>query len=379
MRHEGQAGMAVLRRSCRAYLLDRPDPELPGLCKAAALEAAAPAITANRLWRAIERGIVLSGGELPPAAAQEFKAARARAMMGNLRLIDLARHATASLESAGIRLVVFKGPFLARQLHGDPFFRRSGDLDLLVGRKHFREAIRVLGEHGFHSTREAASRWWVHGLGEVHLQHRTGGTIDLHHRVQQPGCPLARRSVDFLRAVPELQKASGRKIPTLRPRIALALSALNLLKGLMKRQESGDYALDVVAGVRALDEAELAQLGEFAHRQGLLQSMRLALAVAGRTFDMRLDLPAILQSDAKGARSLPGTWPVEAMVLEPERAGLEWPRRRRLLWAMSEGAGPFGRSANFARDALQALASESLRVVTNPLPPPPAPRARPSA
>lgn len=363
------ARIAILRRSCSAYLLDRPDPELPELCSEAAFRPARQTIAANRLWRAVERGIVRSGGQLPRVAASEFRAARAQAMMGNLRLVELARHAVGSLEAAGIRAVVFKGPFLNRQLHGDPFFRRSSDLDLLVSRKQFREAIHVLEKDGFLSRREAVSRWWVHGLGEVHLRHRTGGTIDLHHRVQQPGCPLARRPVDFLRAVPQLHEVDGTKIPTLRPRIALALSALNLLKGLMKRQPSGHYALDVAGGALALDEAELAQLGEFAHRQGLLQSMKLALATAAKTFDVHLPLPAILRSDAGAALALHPDWPVETMVLEPDRAGLDLPRRRRLLWAMSEGSQPFARAANFTRDAVQALASETLRMITNPDPP----------
>lgn len=363
-----EAETAILRRACRAYLAREADGGPTGLGDGQRLRAARHAIADNRLWRAVELGLERSDVRAPDWLRRDFAGARARAMMCNLRMIELARHALPKLEEAGIRGVVFKGPFLNRQLHGDSFFRRSSDLDLLVARRQFRQAIAVLGEHGFRPRHRGASGWWIHGLGEVHLQHSSGGTIDLHHRVQQPGCPVARRSIEFLRAVPEIEDLGGVGIAILRPRMALVLSALNLLKGVMKRQPSGHYALDVAAGTRALDQSELAQLGAFAHRQGLLRSMQLAIGIASRTFALPMDLPAILAPEGDGKAALPADWPIETMVLDPARADLEWPRRRRLLWAMSDGTRPLAKGANFMRDAARAAASETLRLLTSPTP-----------
>jgi hypothetical protein len=338
---------------------------LPSLATERVLDAAVPILGENRLWRAVERGLALSGATIPQESAQVFKKARAQAALRNLRLVDLARRTLPRLAEEGIRAVVFKGPFLNRQLHGDTFFRPTSDLDVLVARRQFAQAVRVLEEGGLRSISGQASSWWRYGLGEVHLRHPTGGTIDLHHRVQQPGCPLARRSVDFLRAVPDFEMVGEARIPVLRPRIALLLSALNLLKGLMQREPSGDYALDVAAGMRALDQSELAQLGAFAHAQGLLQSMKVALAVTEATFGIELQVPAILRPEGGREAILPQDWPVETMVLRPDDPGLEWPRRRRLLWAMSEGHGTFARAGNYTRDAAQALGSEVLRLATS--------------
>lgn len=378
MERHAEAEREIVRRACRAYLEKGAEADLGQICREAPLRATRPMIADNRLWRATQLGLERSGVEPPGWLQREFRLARAQAMMGNLKMIELARLAIPRLDDAGIRSVVFKGPFLNRQLHGDPFFRRSSDLDLLVARHMFAKAVAVLGEHGFRPRRRGASQWWVHGLGEVHLQHDNGGTIDLHHRVQQPGCPVARKSIEFLRAVPEILDLDGVSVATLRPRFALVLSALNLLKGVMKRQPSAHYALDVAAGTLALDQSELAQLGAFAHRQGLLRSMQLAILIASRTFGMRFSLPAILSPDRAEDRPLPADWPIETMVLDPSHEGLEWPRRRRLLWAMSDGTRPFAKSVNFARDAAKALASETLRLLTSPTKEPAAALDRPA-
>lgn len=278
----------LVANCCRAYLLQKPDPDLARKIAPDNSSEFLSVLSENRLWRAVELGMSHpeSGSDLP--FGKEFKAARGRAMLSNLKLLELANRAVPALKNEGIRSVVFKGPMHNRQLHGDPFFRRSNDLDLLISRSHFHDAIEVLSKEGFIVGAGRSSKWWTESLGEVHLVHRSGGVVDLHHRVQQPGCPLAKRSIDFVRAMPDLYAIGEVQIPTLRQPLALLISALNLVKEMMHRKPCAHYALDVAAGTMALRKSDLGQLGDFAHDQRLLQTLRLAIAIASRVFGSSL-------------------------------------------------------------------------------------------
>lgn len=142
----------------------------------------------SRMTSPAGRGVAAQGRPLPPPLADAVKAARARAAIANGRVMALARIAFPILDRAGIAAIAFKGPFQHRLLHGDPFFFRASDLDLLVARHDFPAALAALEGAGF-TRRSGTSAWWTSALGEVHLEHPQGGVIDLHHRLQQPGCP----------------------------------------------------------------------------------------------------------------------------------------------------------------------------------------------
>lgn len=319
-------------------------------------EIAALAVRA-RLTSPCERAFRRTGRALPHALAEAHRAARARAAIGNGRVMGLARIAFPALARAGIPAIAFKGPFQHRQLHGDPFFARSGDLDLLVSRDDFAGALAALESEGF-SQREGTSAWWTSGLGEVHLVHEQGGVIDLHHRLQQPGCPAPHDTGAFLRS-PQRETMGGVEIAFPSRAESVLICALNFAKEFVHRHPSARYAYGFAAGLIAMDETEHRDFAALVADQHLTGTVGFAAMLCAVVFDLRLPLATPLAPAARPAWAERDA--VLAMVFEPEAPATPWPRRRAILWAMCSGAGPAHKAAEFWREAARMIASEALR------------------
>jgi hypothetical protein len=293
---------------------------------------------------------------MPDPLARGVDQARARAAISNGRVMALARIAFPVLASAGIPALAFKGPFQHRQIHGDAFFCRSGDLDLLVAREHFDAALAAFAADGF-APREDTSAWWRTMLGEVHLVHPQGGVIDLHHRLQQPGCPPPRDIGAFLGAS-RRESVGGVTIAVPTHAQAVMIAALNFIKEFAHRRPSARYAYDVAAGILAMGEARRRAFAALAEDQRLEGTVGLAVALCERIFGIDLPLAAPLR-----AAELPG-WAARdallAMIFDPEGPATPWPRRRAVLWAMCSRGGT-RRASEFSREAARMFASEALR------------------
>jgi len=82
-----------------------------------------------------------------------------------------------------VRVAVLKGPFLARELYGDPGARVSNDIDLLVAPGDFDRAVGALESLGYAGTDGTV---WHDGLPlfEASLRHPgEGPPVDLHWRL----------------------------------------------------------------------------------------------------------------------------------------------------------------------------------------------------
>lgn len=310
-----------------------------------------------RLTGPSARAFALCVRTMPAALARPLDAARARALVSNGRVMALARIAFPVLDRAGIPAMAFKGPFQHRLLHGDPFFCRAGDLDLLVAREHFDAALAALAEQGF-TRREDTSAWWTTALGEVHLVHPEGGVIDLHHRLQQPGCPPPHDLTGFL-AGARREALGGTSIAVPTHAQAVLVSALNFTKELAHRRPSARYAYDVAAGLIGMGEARRRAFAALAMRQRLTGTVALAAALCERIFGVTLPLAPPL-----AAAALPD-WAAReallAMVFDPENPATHWPRRRAVLWAMCSGVAGRHKAAEFTREAARMIGSEALR------------------
>ncbi|MCM0001372.1 MAG: nucleotidyltransferase family protein [Erythrobacter sp.] len=310
-----------------------------------------------RLTGPSARAFAAGGRTVPPALARTLDGARARAMVSNGRVMALARIAFPLLDRAGIPAMAFKGPFQHRLLHGDPFFCRAADLDLLVAREHFDAALAALAAQGF-VRREGTSAWWTTALGEVHLVHPEGGVIDLHHRLQQPGCPPPRDLAGFL-AGAQREALGGTSIAVPTHAQAVLVSALNFTKEFAHRRPSARYAYDVAAGLIGMGEARRRAFAALAMRQRLTGTVALAAALCERVFGIALPLASPL-----AAAALPD-WAAReallAMVFDPENPATPWPRRRAVLWAMCSGAAGRHKAAEFTREAARMIGSEALR------------------
>ncbi len=312
----------------------------------------------SRMTSPASRGFAALGGEaLSPPLAAAVKAARTRAAIANGRVMALARIAFPILDAAGIAAIAFKGPFQHRLLHGDPFFFRSGDLDLLVAREHFAAALAAFEAAGF-TRREGTSAWWTNALGEVHLEHPQGGVIDLHHRLQQPGCPPPRDCGAFLRGAAR-EDVGGVAIAVPTHPQAVLIAMLNFIKEFAHRRPSARYAYDVAAGLLGLDEAGRRALAALVTDQRLSGTAGLAAALVERIFALDLPLPAPLQRPPLPAWA--GREALLAMAFDPEAPDTPWPRRRAILWAMCSGEGTAQRAGEFSREAARMIASEALR------------------
>lgn len=350
---------AVLADCGRASLTGKITGQtIPALAADEAGALAALAVR-TRMTQPCRQAFALAGTPLALPLAAAFDAARARAAVSNGRVLSLARIAFPILDRARIAGIAFKGPFQHRQIHGDPFFCRSGDLDLLVAREDFAAALDAFEAAGF-ARREGTTPWWTTALGEVHLVHPQGGVIDLHHRLQQPGCPPPRDLAQFLR---EAGRETIGGVTIAFPSLAhtVLICALNLTKEFAHRKLSARYAYDVAAGLMRLAAAgEGESFAALAAHQRLTGTVGFAAALAERIFACDLPLAAPL-----ARRPLP-RWAtreaVLAMAFDPDGPATPWPRRRAVLWALcSSDAGAGGRAAEFAREQARMIASEALR------------------
>ena len=162
----------------------------------------------------------VSPAGLPPgcaALAPRLLQVRLRIAAMNRRAMAVTAEASAALARAGLRHVVLKGPFQQMAVHGDPFRRPSGDIDLFVAPRDRRRAAAVLQALGFAAMEQEQALWWIPFLGEQHFRRDSdGAVIDLHHRLQQAGLPDWRGAAGVLdRAV--TQTHEGVAIPVLSP------------------------------------------------------------------------------------------------------------------------------------------------------------------
>ncbi len=353
----------LLANLARISLTGDPAPlPLPRLSPGDA-EALAPLAVRTRMTGACQRAYAIAGTAMPPPLAEAVRNARARAAVSNGRVLGLARIAFPILAEARIAGIAFKGPFQHRQIHGDPFFCRSGDLDLLVAREDFSAALDAFEAAGF-TRREGTSPWWTSALGEVHLVHPQGGVIDLHHRLQQPGCPPPHDLAQFLHAAGR-ETIGGVEIAFPALAHTVLICALNLTKEFAHRKLSARYAYDFAAGLLKLAaEGQTQAFAKAAADQRLGGTVGFAAALAELIF--AIDLPlAQPHSGPRARRPLPG-WAsreaVLAMAFDPDGESTPWPRRRAVLWALCSDAGLARRAAEFSREQARMIASEAMRL-----------------
>lgn len=250
--------------------------------------------------------------------------------------------------TAGIGHVVIKGPMAQHALHGDCFLRPSTDIDLLVHRRDFTRSAAALVKMGYTLPEECKSSWWRDFLGEQHFLHSSAPPVDLHHRLQQPGCPAPDTS-RFLEAR-AFRSFGGQKIPVLDQRLACLLSCMSLVKGIVHREPAGAHACDVYAHAGTCSDKDLADLDRLSRQLGLHRTL-----IAGQTIALRL-FGQKGQTDP--SRDVLGTLPTAELlraVFTPEAADLRMPRRSRLLWELSDS------HVDFVRELIWTYSAEVAR------------------
>ncbi|PBC05171.1 nucleotidyltransferase family protein [Mesorhizobium sp. WSM3860] len=237
------------------------------------------------------------------------------------------------LQGRQIDFVFLKGPFQQQLLYGDHFMKPSGDVDILVSPSGFSAAREALRSAGYEVAGKSRSVWWVRFLGEQHMVRDNGvraATVDLHHRLQQPGSPSPRDIDGFLRRKREV-KVAGATMPFISASDTLLLSCISVAKAFFNREPCAGYVCDVRAAAGRLDEAEQQQLLDHAEEQGLADTLLLGLRAA----DVLLGGTATLLSD-RATRILARIDNADLfhMVIAPWLSSLRWPQRRTVLWEL---------------------------------------------
>jgi hypothetical protein len=343
--------MEVLCRATRSHLLGETDPGLADLTQR--LENWGRLLgTAmqNRVATLLNLGFRANGVGIPSQYQAFLDNYRTDTFGRNTRNLNTALAAVAALEQAGIEVVVFKGPTQQQRAYGDSFIKRVGDVDLLVDPRRYAQAVEVLMATHFVDP-ECASPWWRIFLGEQALRGRDGKatTVDLHHRLQQPGCPSPADTRRFLQRRQTTAVGSS-QAPVLSAPDACLLASMSIVKAMVGREPAACYVADLVAGLRRLTDLEFAEFVAEARRQRLVDTVAVSLRCAQVLFGY---------SDARFTNEPPGVFAsssdrlIAQLVLTPWDPGVNWPKRRQILWDLCGHRVPV-----FAREAAWALGGQ---------------------
>jgi len=348
----------LILRACRAAVTQLPDPGLAALLADVDAGRLSDRLARNRLRAIATSGLRRSDVRLPAKLDRADALVRRQATAFNLRSLGTAARVVRHLERHGVDVVILKGPLHQLRLFGDPFLRRSKDADLLVAPDQLGIATALLGEIGYRVQPDGDSLWWRRFLGERHFTCPGSalGVIDLHSRVQQPGCPAPRRTAEFLDRRVHIEW-HGERLPVPSQDMAALLTAMSFVKALMHRAPAGAYAIELAALCHALasQPAKAASLEAAANRQGLTGTLRFARWAVAMLFEIPSDDPGRALGFAPGQ--------LAAMTLDPGHAALQWPRRRTLLWRLCGGAPLPTRLRDYAREAGWALVAEAARAI----------------
>ena len=311
----------------------------------------------GRLLTHVCHGATICGMDPPARLRDAARAFRARALAINSVNLTTTQRVCAALDASAINFVVLKGPMQLQALYGDYFVRPSSDLDLLVDNHAYDRAARVLNGLGYAAAARCESRWWRHYLGEQHFIAADAGlsTVDLHHRVQQPGCPAPRELATYIGTAHRAPLGRA-EVPVLSGIHACLLSAISFVKAAYHRETSMRYLCDLAMMLRAMTDDDRARLLDVARAQGICRLLLFAWAAAAALLPM--DLPRVRTQQAP----LLERGVMAAIALTPGNDRIAWPKRRRLLWHLCDADGMASRIGSFGREAWFAAAAELSRL-----------------
>ena len=343
----------ALLRLLAAALDGIPRPE-PWLDRKIDWDALIAAAAAGRLLTQVYDGAMICGIDAPPSLRDAARAFRARALLMNSVNLSTIQRVNAALSRSRLPFVLIKGPLQLHGLYGDYFIRPSSDVDLLVDRKDYERAAQALRGLGYQAAERCESRWWRYYLGEQHFlaADKTLATVDLHHRVQQPGCPAPRELATYIQQASRVALGHA-SVPVLSGAHACLLTAISFVKAVYHREPSMRYLCDLALMLREKAKADLVRLEQLAESQGVHNLLIFAWRCAADLLPMTLPPLRSLTGYPLLGRDM-----LAAIALTPENAAIEWPKRRQLLWHLCDSSGLFGRAGQYAHEAFFAAAAE---------------------
>ena len=260
-----------------------------------------------------------------------------RASLSNAHLLHYIHLASTALEAAGIKHFFYKGPIQQKLLYGDFFAKQSADADLMVRSYDFDRARLTLAAAGFNLAARCEGPWWRYFLGEQHLFFgiQKGHSLDLHFKLQQPGCPAPARIERFFNLVTHVDLGAI-QVPTLNSVGVALVAAMNFVKAIHHREPAGSYAIDLLTSLSAMTEADLSGL----RTEAKLQKLSNTLAFASRAVSITFAVPDRL---TRGGVRLPAeSNHIPGLVLHPASVPEKTLRRTYLLFCLCDDLLQFG-------------------------------------
>lgn len=314
-------------------------------------EAIHLATTSNTVFAMLD-GLQKHGIQ-PPAQIAEKAAAERRAILAsNLACIAATVRIGKILRSHGIESTAMKGVTRMHSLFGRWDMRRAGDVDVLVTRKNYHEAIEVLTSNKFIALVPAKSRWWHDFLGESPYlsPHNDGVIIDLHYKLDQPGTP-ADADVEALIHNSRLVNFGKSAAYVLSDKDSLMLAATSFGKAIRSKEPWLRHAHEIaIARSGARSEADNGAASEqlydrYAASKGISRLWRHAKEASDMLFKENTDLsPDVFEETVRSSIGRQGD-------------GRHNFVRSQLLWRWTDGV--FSRPLQFASELYRVRRSEA--------------------
>lgn len=317
----------------------------------------------NRLWTAVDTGLRLNDIVPPAEFVRSTDAARSMTQRMNSLALTTIRKIMPHFGERRIRAVVMKGPLHQHDLHASYFARLSTDIDVLVPQTQFEAALDMLRSVGYMPSQTRTSMWWRVFLGEEHLraQESSLGMIDLHHRVQQPGCPAPRFLNDFTDQ-PEQRSLGTAQIPVLSQPNARLLTCISIVKGFLHREPVGTHLNEFAAAALQSTEAANEEFIQMARYQRMENTVLFALRSTELVTGLHLATGSMRKTT--GLRVLDHDLIVD-MLLRPSRVESAWPRRSQLLWSLSDDDRYDKRLARYVKEWAWSTSSDICRRIVS--------------
>lgn len=351
----------AIRLLCRSAILKTGESRVHELILSLDWTRFADIAGRNRLWLLLEAGFRRNGLDFPPQLSRAAAASRELTVLMNSFALTRVRSIALAFDRERIPLIVMKGPLHQFQVYGTYFARLSSDIDLLVPRECFTAASNILLDLDYVLPEKFKTLWWRRYLGEQHFVGRDNplNVVDLHWKVQQPGCPSPRNIREFFQKA-VLHDVGTIPVPTLATSHATLLDSISVAKALLNREPAGAHLAELLAASANASRLQDEEVVSAAKRQGLANTHRLALHAAEVTFGVRLPL----RSHYPPVPSAPSAADLPDMLLDPDHAALRWPRRGAYLWGLCDGSASGSKPATFAREFSRSIEADICRRTT---------------
>ncbi|WP_240007233.1 nucleotidyltransferase family protein [Pseudaquidulcibacter saccharophilus] len=284
---------------------------------------------------------------------QELESLYRATCFTNMQLIHMAKYISGVLKQEGIDHFFYKGPLQQKTLYGNFFSKPSVDIDFNVRLKDFSAARELLIKNGFELQNRTQGIWWTYFLGEQTLFNYkiTNQSVDIHHRLQQPGAPQP-HNYDFFFENNDFIEFGDISLRVLNVKQTLVVAAMNMIKSLLHREHMGGHALDIIMCLRKLGADDIRDLKQRLRQYGLYNSVSICSRMACLLFKISDNFNDTEIEIAYDEKNL-----YEVMIANPQNIKLH-PKRKLFMMKLCDDKG-----GQYFKELIRLIASDTAHFV----------------